>query len=133
MSTKEGYYYSPAIRQLYYLLLSKQVSPKNAADVIKAVIQCFQPNIDIKNITLPKIRCASNMRREELKTRVHTAYDLLEQLSQGKELYLNSDGTTKNQSKINGIAINGKVFSLNEVPDGSAESIIYVSTKSLKS
>ena len=126
LSTKEGRYYSPAIRQLYYLLLSKQVSPTNAANVIKAFIQCFQPNIDIKNIILPKIRCASNMRREELKTleMVHTAYDLSELISQGKELYLNSDGTTKNQCKINGIAINGKVFSLNEVPDGSAESII---------
>lgn len=54
----------------------------------------------------------------------HTAYDLSEQISKGKELYLNSDGTTKNQRKINGIAINGKVFSLNEVPDGSAESIV---------
>lgn len=126
LSTKEGRYYSPAIRKLYYLLLSKQVSPKNAADIIKSVIQCFQPNVDITNITLPKTRCASNMRREELKTleMVHTAYDLSEQISEGKELYLNSDGTTKNQCKINGIAINGKVFSLNEVPDGSAESII---------
>ena len=54
----------------------------------------------------------------------HIAYDLSEQISKGKELYLNSDGTTKNQRKINGIAINGKVFSLNEVPDGSAESIV---------
>ena len=126
LSTKEGRCYSPAIRKLYYLLLSKQVSPKNASDIIKAVIQCFQPNIDITNIALPKIRCASNMRREELKTleMVHTAYDLSQQLSQGKELYLNSDGTTKTQRKINGIPISGKVFSLNEVPDGSAESII---------
>ena len=54
----------------------------------------------------------------------HTAYDLSGQMSQGKDLYLNSDGTTKNQCKINGIAINGNVFSLNEVPDGSAKSII---------
>ena len=38
LSTKEGRYYSPAIRKLYYLLLSKQVSLKNAADIIKAVI-----------------------------------------------------------------------------------------------
>ena len=35
-----------------------------------------------------------------------------------------SDGTTKFQRKIGGIAFNGLVISVNELPDGSAESII---------
>lgn len=45
-------------------------------------------------------------------------------LSQADKLYLNSDGTTKNQHKLNAIVFNGVVISVNEVPDGKADSII---------
>ncbi len=38
--------------------------------------------------------------------------------------HLNSDGTTKYQHKINGLAVNGLVLSINEVSDGSAETIL---------
>lgn len=43
---------------------------------------------------------------------------------QSETLHLNSDGTTKFQKKIEGVAVNGFVFSLNEVPDGTADSAI---------
>ena len=39
-------------------------------------------------------------------------------------VHLNSDETTKFQRKIVGIAFNGLAISVNELPDGSAESII---------
>ena len=66
------------------------------------------------------------MRCEELATvgMAHKAHILCEQIQSGKQFHLNSDGTTKNQHKINGVAINGLVVSLNEVSDGSAETIV---------
>lgn len=43
---------------------------------------------------------------------------------QSETLHLNSDGTTKFQKKIGGVAVNGMAFSLNEVPNGTADSAI---------
>ena len=62
------------------------------------------------------------MRREELRTvsMAHKAY----MLAESESLSLNSDGTTKFQKKLGGVAINGMVLCLNEVPDGSAQSMI---------
>ena len=45
-------------------------------------------------------------------------------LIESNSLKLHSDGTTKSQRKIGGGAANGMVLSLNEVPDGSADSMI---------
>ncbi len=39
-------------------------------------------------------------------------------------MYLNSDGTTKLQKKLNATAFNGVVLSVNEIPDGKADSVI---------
>ena len=66
------------------------------------------------------------MRREELTSigMAQKAHTLCEQIRRGEPFHLNSDGTTKNQHKINGVAINGLVLSINEVPDGSAETIM---------
>ena len=47
---------------------------------------------------------------------VHKAYTLAET----KSFSLNSDGTTNFQKKL-GVAVNGMVPCLSEVPDGSAE------------
>jgi len=41
-----------------------------------------------------------------------------------KTLNANSDGTTKFQMKLRGVAVNGMVLCLGEVPDGSAESMV---------
>ncbi len=41
------------------------------------------------------------------------AHILCEQIRSGKPFHLNSDGTTKYQHKINGLAVNGLVLSIN--------------------
>ena len=66
------------------------------------------------------------MRRDELCTveMAHKAHHFCSEIESGKSLHFNSDGTTLNQHKINGAAINDIVLSLSEVPDGSAESAI---------
>ncbi len=126
LETKNGRYYTPAIRQLYYQLLSSQIPASKVSDVITSVIECFLPKVDVSNLKLPKERCAGYMRCEELTTigMAHKAHVLCKQIKSGKQFNLNSDGTTLNQHKINGVAINGMVLSLNEVPDGKAESIL---------
>ena len=65
------------------------------------------------------------MRRHELTTLslAHKATSVLKQAESGF-LHLNTDGTTKWQKKIEGAAVNGMVLSVNEVPDGSADSMI---------
>ena len=65
------------------------------------------------------------MRRQELTTlnMVHKATSILEQAEKGP-LHLNSDGTTKSQRKLEGVAINGMVLSVNEVSDGSADCMV---------
>ena len=45
-------------------------------------------------------------------------------ISESKSLHLNSDGTTKFQKKIGAVSVNGMVLCLNEVPDGSADSMV---------
>lgn len=62
------------------------------------------------------------MRQHELKTvnSVHKATVT----SEASSIHLNSDGKTKFQRKFGGVAFNVIVISVNEVTDGSAESII---------
>ena len=114
--------YSNNIRQLYYSLLADQVPPAKIEFIIKSVMKCFLPSLNIDELKLPRERCAGYMRREELKmvSMAHKACTFIESDS----LSLNSDGTTKCLKKINGVAMNGMVICLNEVPDGSADSIV---------
>lgn len=42
--------YSPAIRKLYYSLLSDQVPPSKICMIIKAVLKCFLPNLDTEHL-----------------------------------------------------------------------------------
>lgn len=92
------------------------------AKISKTVLKCFLPSMNTDDLVLPHERCAGYMRREELKTvsMAHKAYAV----NESESLDLNSDGTTKFQKKIGGVAVNGMVLSLNAVPDGSANSII---------
>ena len=124
--TKEGREYAPVIRKLYYNLLSNQIPAARAAEIVKAVLKCFLPDCDVDNIKLPSERCAGYMRKDELTTisTAHKVSVLFKQVNAGQSLHINSDGTTKQQRKINSAAINGIVISVNEVPDGTAESII---------
>ena len=61
------------------------------------------------------------MWRDELRT-VSMAYKAYT-LAESESFSLNSDGTTKFQKKL-GVAVNVMVLCLNEVPDGSAQSMI---------
>ena len=121
--TKDGKKnYSDTVRQLYYTLLADQVPPAKISSIIKSVLKSFLPTLNTDGLELPRERCAGYMRREELKTisMAHKAYTLAET----KSFSLNSDGTTKFQKKLGGVAVNGMVLCLSEVPDGSAQSMI---------
>ena len=122
LETKCGRVYTTSIRHLYYSLLANQVPPAKITNIIKSVLKCFLPNLNVDDIKLPHSRCAGYMRKEELKTisMAHKAFTVTE----SQALNLNTDGTTKNQKKIDGVAVNGMVLSLNEVPDGTADSVI---------
>lgn len=86
--------YSPAIRKLYYSLLSDQIPPSKICKIIKAVLKRFLPNLDTEHLQLPKEHCAGYMHREELAT-ISMAYMALAISKQAKleKLYLNTDGT----------------------------------------
>ena len=86
------------------------------------------------NLKLPSEGCAGYMRRQELNTvsMAHKATLITEQVAQTGMLCLNSDGTTKSQKKINGVALNGLTISVNEVADGSAYRIVEDISKELK-
>ena len=130
--TKDGNRkYSPAIRELYYSLLADQLSPTKISVVIKTVLNCFLPSLDLQLLQLPSEACASYMRRQELTTinMVHKATTILES---GRSLHLNTDGTTKSQKKLEGAAVNGLVLSVNEVSDGSADSMIHDISRELE-
>ena len=124
--TKSGKQYSHRIRNLYYTLLAEQVPPAEIAPIIWSVLTCFVPDVDVSTLKLPASRYAGYMRREELKTlsMAHKVSVLCEDIQAGRKLHLNSDGTTKNQRKLNRTAFNGIVLSVNEVHDGTAETII---------
>ena len=66
------------------------------------------------------------MRRDELKTvsNAHKATALCDEAGKDKGFSINTDGTTKRQRKLGGIAINGMTVSVNELPDSSATSIV---------
>ena len=65
------------------------------------------------------------MHREELSTvcMAHKASAVSQHAKTGK-LHLNTDGTTLQQRKLGGVAVNGMVMSVNQLPDGSADSVI---------
>ena len=124
IATKAGKHYALPIRRLYYELLAKQVPASKVFDLVKSVVKCFFPDVDVSKLQLPKESCAGYMRREELYTveMSHKEHHFCSQIESKEPFHLNTDGTTLHQHKIYGIAINDVVFSLNEVPDGSAES-----------
>ena len=118
--------YSSEIRQLYYSLLADQVSVSKIADIIRTVLKCFNPSMNVEELKLPKKTCASYMRKEELKTinDAHKAHIICSDVSKGKGIYLNTDGTTKHQKKLGGAVVNDLVLCVNELPDGTAISAI---------
>lgn len=93
----------------------------------------FAKLIDVDRLRLPKENCAGYMRRDELKTvsMAHKA-SILDNLVEEGMCHLNTDGTTKFQRKLGATAINGTVLAVNEMPDGTAESIIRDISKELQ-
>jgi len=72
------------------------------------------------------------MRREELATLsvAHKASAISKQ-ARAEKLHLNTDGTTLQQKKLGGLAINGLVISVNKLPDGMADTVIEDVSKEL--
>ena len=95
----DGIKYSPAVRKLYYSLLAQQISPSKISTIIKTVLKCFLPGLDVDHLQLRKERCAGYMRAEELKSvsLVHKASVLCEHAQMGGVFHLNADGTTHDQ------------------------------------
>ena len=118
--------YSPEIRKLYYSLLADQVPVSKIADIIRSVLKCFHPAIDVDQLRLPQKTCASYMRCEELRTicDAHKASMLCSDSSKARGISLNTDGTTKHQNKLGGVVANNVVLSVNELPDGTAVSAV---------
>ena len=117
--------YSPRIRKLYYSLLADQVPVSKIAKIIQSVLKCFHPSLNVDELTLPKKSCASYMRMEEMKTICdsHKAHELGTNAAE-KGIFLNTDGTTKQQRKLGGVVANGMVVSVNELVDGRADSAV---------
>jgi hypothetical protein len=124
--TKDGRRYSPAIRKLYYTLLSEEVSTSKISSIIKNVVSVFNPSIGLDDLKLPGKSCASYMRKNELKSicDAHKSTVLCQDASENKLFKLNTDGTTKAQKKLGAIAVNDVVVSVNELCDGTAESAV---------
>ncbi len=116
--TKNGKKYSPAIRKLYYSLLSAEVPPGKISNIVKTVLSSLFPSVDVSTLKLPGESCTGYMRREELKSA--SAAHQATILATTEKLHLNSDGTTKFQKKLNATAFNGVVLSVSEIPDGKA-------------
>ena len=124
IETKHGRKYSPSIRKLYYSLLADGVPASSISNIVKSVVKCFSPGVDMESLVLPQRSCANYMCRDELRTisNAHKATVLSECGTEG--FAMNTDGTTKGQRKLGGLALNNMTISVNELSDGSADQVI---------
>ena len=120
--TKEGNKFTNDIRILYYRLLAEQIPPGKIEKSIKIVVESLFPQIDAKNLQLPKASLGSKMRSCELPTvsKAHQA----SVLSESDSYHVNSDGTTLNQKKVQGFLVNGMTLGITDVSDGSAKAAV---------
>ena len=127
--------YLPAVRRLYYSLLADQIPPSKIRTTIKMVLKCFLPNLNVDDLQLPKERCAGYMRADELTTvsLAHKASAISEKAEKmSGMLHMNTDGTTLQQKKINGVVIDDIVISVGEQVDGTSDSIVDHVSKELQ-
>jgi hypothetical protein len=124
--TKDGHVYTQPVRELYYSLLSMQIPPARISSIIKSVLKSFLPSLEIDKLSLPAESCALYMRSQELTTinLAHKAISLIDKAHSGGGLNLNCDGTTLFQKKLQGTAVSGMTLSVNQLPNGSAETMI---------
>ena len=122
ITTTNGKRYSNGIRELYYKLLTMQITPAKIDKIIKAVLKSMTPSVDVESLKLPKRSAALYMHSQELPTvnDIHKATVL----SNASKKHLNTDGTTLNQQKLNSSAVNDLCLSVGEVPDGTADSVV---------
>ena len=118
-STFSSRRYNSWVRELYYSL-SMKIPPGKIQPIICNVLAHF--NFDVDSIQLPSRSCAAYMRSSEMPTicQFHKANEL----KNAKEWHLNSDGTTLNQQKKIALIINGLVFGIHDVADGSSRCIL---------
>ena len=91
------------------------------------VLKCNLPNLNVDDLQLPKEWCAGYMRADELTTvsLAHKASAINEKAEKmSGMLHMNTDGTTLQQKKINGVVIDDIVISVGEQVDGTSDSII---------
>ena len=117
-STFSSRTYTSNVRALYYSLLSMRLSPAQIKTVVRNVICHLVPSMKVDKLRLPGKSCAAYMRSQEMPTisRVQKASELM----QAEQWHLNSDGTTLQQQKTVAFLINGIVFGIQDVPDGSS-------------
>ena len=124
ITTTNGKHYSISngVRELYYKLLTMQITPAKIDKIIEAVLKSMTPLVDVESLKLPKRSAALYMCSQELPTvnDIHKATVL----SHASKKHLNTDGTTLNQQKLNSIAVNDLCLSVGEVPDGTADSVV---------
>ena len=122
LTTKQHSRYTNEIRTLYYQLLAQQLPPGKIECCIKTILSTFCPHMDLEHLQLPKASLAAHMRSLEMPTvsHVHQAH----MLSEASEYHLNSDGTTLNQKKVQGMLVNGVVLGVKDVADGSAKTAV---------
>ena len=105
-------------------MLANQVPVSKIAGIIRTVLKCFNPETNVEELRLPKKSCASYMRAGELKTICDAHKATILHNNQAKGVYLNTDGTTKQQRKLGGVVANSIVLGVDELPDGKAISAI---------
>ena len=122
ITTTNGKRYSNGVRELYYKLLTMQITPAKIAKIIKAVLKSMIPSVNVESLKLPKRAAALYMRSQELPTvnDIHKATVL----SDASQKHLNTDGTTLHQQKLNSIAVNDLCLSVGKVPYGTADSVV---------
>ena len=96
------YRYTPEIRNLYYNLLASQVLVSKIIDIIRTVLKCFNPSLNVEQ----------QIRIED----THKAHIIWQRQK------LNTDGTTKQQKKSGDLWLT--VVLSDELPDGKAISTI---------
>ena len=119
LSTFSSRTYNSNVRELYYSLLAMKIPPAQIKTVISNVICHLVPSIQTDDLRLPGKSCANYMRSQEMPTisEVQKASELMQE----KQWHLNSDGTTLMQQKKLAFLINGLVFGIHDVPDGSSQ------------
>ena len=72
------------------------------------------------------------VRKNQQQSPWHTKASAISQQAQKGMLHMNTKGTTLEQRKLGGVALNGMVISVNELPDGKADSVIEDVSKELR-